>query len=90
MSRSVSSEPVGRQPLTDLPPPPPPPPPRSPAQGFLGECGMRGGYFELHGFDPGVQAQLLKLVSIGLCSTMSNTSPARPARAAQAADSPRG
>jgi len=38
------------------------------SKGFLGECGMRGGYFELHGFDPAVQAQLLKLVSIGLCS----------------------
>ena len=31
---------------------------------------MRGGYFELHGFDPEVQAQLLKLVSIGLCSNV--------------------
>jgi len=40
------------------------------SKGFLGECGMRGGYFELHGFDPEVQAQLLKLVSIGLCSNV--------------------
>jgi len=40
------------------------------SKGFLGECGMRGGYFELHGFDPAVQAQLLKLVSIGLCSNV--------------------
>jgi len=40
----------------------------STSKGFLGECGMRGGYFELCGFDPEVQAQLLKLVSIGLCS----------------------
>ena len=31
---------------------------------------MRGGYFELHGFQPDVQAQLLKLVSIGLCSNV--------------------
>ena len=38
------------------------------SKGFLGECGIRGGYFELAGFDPDVQAQLLKLVSIGLCS----------------------
>ena len=38
------------------------------SKGFLGECGIRGGYFELAGFDPEVQAQLLKLVSIGLCS----------------------
>jgi len=42
----------------------------STSKGFLGECGMRGGYFELHGFDPEVQAQLLKLVSIGLCSNV--------------------
>jgi alanine transaminase len=40
------------------------------SKGFLGECGMRGGYFELHGFQPDVQAQLLKLVSIGLCSNV--------------------
>ena len=40
------------------------------SKGFLGECGMRGGYFELHGFNPEVQAQLLKLVSIGLCSNV--------------------
>jgi len=40
----------------------------STSKGFLGECGLRGGYFELVNFDPEVQAQLLKLVSIGLCS----------------------
>ena len=40
----------------------------STSKGFLGECGLRGGYFELVGFDPAVQAELLKLVSIGLCS----------------------
>jgi alanine transaminase len=40
----------------------------STSKGFLGECGLRGGYFELVNFDPDVQAQLLKLVSIGLCS----------------------
>ena len=33
------------------------------SKGFLGECGIRGGYFELAGFDPEVQAQLLKLVA---------------------------
>ena len=38
------------------------------SKGFLGECGLRGGYFELYGFDADVQAQLLKLASIGLCS----------------------
>ena len=40
------------------------------SKGFLGECGMRGGYFELSGFDAEVRAQLLKLVSIGLCSNV--------------------
>ena len=40
----------------------------STSKGFIGECGLRGGYFELVGFEPEVQAQLLKLVSIGLCS----------------------
>jgi alanine transaminase len=40
----------------------------STSKGFLGECGLRGGYFELINFDPDVQAQLVKLVSIGLCS----------------------
>ena len=39
------------------------------SKGFLGECGIRGGYFELTGFDPEVQAQLLKLVSIGRAPT---------------------
>jgi alanine transaminase len=27
----------------------------STSKGFLGECGLRGGYYELVGFDPGVQ-----------------------------------
>mmetsp|Transcript_35046 Transcript_35046/g.110063 ORF Transcript_35046/g.110063 Transcript_35046/m.110063 type:complete len:294 (+) Transcript_35046:346-1227(+) len=40
----------------------------STSKGFLGECGLRGGYFEIVGFDPEVKAQLLKLISIGLCS----------------------
>ena len=35
---------------------------------FVGECGLRGGYFELSGFAEDVQAQLLKLASISLCS----------------------
>lgn len=37
-------------------------------QGFLGECGLRGGYFELLGFSDEVQQQVLKLASISLCS----------------------
>ncbi|KAE8353731.1 pyridoxal phosphate-dependent transferase [Aspergillus coremiiformis] len=37
------------------------------SKGMVGECGQRGGYFELVGFDPEVTAQIYKLVSIGLC-----------------------
>lgn len=40
----------------------------STSKGFLGECGLRGGYMELVGLDPDVKGQLLKLASIGLCS----------------------
>ncbi|KAI2794501.1 putative alanine aminotransferase [Penicillium oxalicum] len=39
----------------------------STSKGMVGECGHRGGYFELVGFDPQVQEQIYKLVSIGLC-----------------------
>lgn len=37
------------------------------SKGMVGECGHRAGYFELIGFDPEVQAQLYKFVSIMLC-----------------------
>lgn len=40
----------------------------STSKGFLGECGLRGGYFEVLGFPQDVQAELLKLASISLCS----------------------
>uniref|UniRef100_A0A7S4BVE2 Aminotransferase class I/classII large domain-containing protein n=1 Tax=Chrysotila carterae TaxID=13221 RepID=A0A7S4BVE2_CHRCT len=40
----------------------------STSKGFLGECGLRGGYMEVIGFDPQVKAQILKMASIGLCS----------------------
>eukprot|EP00931_Biecheleriopsis_adriatica_P077536 TRINITY_DN51089_c0_g1_i1.p1 TRINITY_DN51089_c0_g1~~TRINITY_DN51089_c0_g1_i1.p1 ORF type:complete len:508 (-),score=128.09 TRINITY_DN51089_c0_g1_i1:51-1574(-) len=40
----------------------------SASKGFLGECGIRGGYFELHNIDKDVKAQLYKLASITLCS----------------------
>ena len=40
----------------------------STSKGLIGECGRRGGYMELHGFDPKVQAQILKLASSGLCA----------------------
>jgi alanine transaminase len=39
----------------------------STSKGFLGECGLRGGYFELTGFDPDVKALLYKYASISLC-----------------------
>jgi len=38
------------------------------SKGMVGECGHRGGYFELAGFDKEVQEQIYKFVSITLCS----------------------
>lgn len=38
------------------------------SKGMVGECGHRGGYFELCGFDPQVQEQIYKFVSISLCA----------------------
>ncbi|KIH88204.1 alanine transaminase [Sporothrix brasiliensis 5110] len=38
------------------------------SKGMVGECGHRGGYFELVGFDPQVQAEIYKFVSIMLCA----------------------
>ncbi len=40
------------------------------SKGFTGECGIRGGYFELHSFAPDVKAMLYKLASISLCSNL--------------------
>jgi alanine transaminase len=37
------------------------------SKGMVGECGHRGGYFELVGFDKEVQAQIFKFISIMLC-----------------------
>jgi len=37
------------------------------SKGVSGECGLRGGYMEVLGFDDEVRAQLYKLASIGLC-----------------------
>ncbi|KAL1305623.1 hypothetical protein AAFC00_007223 [Neodothiora populina] len=39
----------------------------STSKGMVGECGHRGGYFELLGFDQEVLQQILKLISIQLC-----------------------
>jgi alanine transaminase len=38
------------------------------SKGMVGECGHRGGYFELVGFDPKVQEEIYKFVSIMLCA----------------------
>ncbi len=37
------------------------------SKGMVGECGQRGGYFELVGFNADVVAEIYKLVSISLC-----------------------
>lgn len=37
------------------------------SKGMVGECGHRGGYFELIGFDPEVAQEIYKFVSIQLC-----------------------
>ncbi|KAF2009691.1 PLP-dependent transferase [Aaosphaeria arxii CBS 175.79] len=37
------------------------------SKGMVGECGHRGGYFELVGFDPQVAEQIYKFISIQLC-----------------------
>jgi len=42
----------------------------SASKGMVGECGHRGGYFELVNFDPKVQAQIYKFVSITLCPSV--------------------
>jgi aspartate/methionine/tyrosine aminotransferase len=38
------------------------------SKGFLGECGLRGGYMELHNLSPDFHQELVKLKSIFLCS----------------------
>ncbi|KAH6629001.1 alanine aminotransferas-like protein [Boeremia exigua] len=37
------------------------------SKGMVGECGHRGGYFELVGFAPEVAAEIYKFISIQLC-----------------------
>ena len=37
------------------------------SKGMVGECGHRGGYMELVGFDPEVAAEIYKFISIQLC-----------------------
>jgi aspartate/methionine/tyrosine aminotransferase len=40
------------------------------SKGYLGECGHRGGYFETRNIPDDVYAQIIKLMSIGLCSNV--------------------
>ena len=40
------------------------------SKGFTGECGLRGGYFELTNVSEQVKEQLIKLASVSLCSNV--------------------
>lgn len=42
----------------------------SASKGYMGECGLRGGYGELHNFTPDVKAILYKLLSARLCCSV--------------------
>uniref|UniRef100_A0A7S0JGZ5 Aminotransferase class I/classII large domain-containing protein n=1 Tax=Calcidiscus leptoporus TaxID=127549 RepID=A0A7S0JGZ5_9EUKA len=43
----------------------------STSKGYVGECGLRGGFFALNGnWDAAVKAQLVKLASVCLCSNL--------------------
>jgi len=42
----------------------------STSKGFIGECGLRGGYFELQNIPDDVKAQITKLASVSLCSNV--------------------
>lgn len=37
------------------------------SKGALGECGLRGGYYEAHNIHPATVAELYKCASINLC-----------------------
>ncbi|TTK32042.1 Alanine aminotransferase 2 [Bagarius yarrelli] len=43
----------------------------STSKGYTGECGFRGGFMEIINMDPAVKAQLVKLLSVRLCPTVS-------------------
>ena len=40
------------------------------SKGYMGECGIRGGYAELCNIDPAVSAMLNKSISAKLCPTV--------------------
>lgn len=42
----------------------------STSKGFMGECGIRGGYFEVIGLEPDVTELLIKSISAKLCSAV--------------------
>lgn len=42
----------------------------STSKGVVGECGLRGGYMQLQGFDEDVKSQLYKMASVRLCSNV--------------------
>jgi alanine transaminase len=39
--------------------------------GYHGECGKRGGYMEVTGFNADVREQIYKVASVNLCSNVS-------------------
>ena len=45
------------------------------SKGYMGECGIRGGYTEVVNLDPGVKAMLLKSISAKLCPTGNYSDP---------------
>lgn len=40
------------------------------SKGYMGECGLRGAYFEIINICPEVKAQMLKAISAMLCPTV--------------------
>ena len=44
---------------------------QSTSKGYYGECGRRGGYMEVNGFDEKVKDELYKLAAVGLCPNLS-------------------
>lgn len=42
----------------------------STSKGLFGECGRRGGYMEMVGFDPAIRDQIYKVASSNLCSNI--------------------
>jgi len=42
----------------------------STSKGVIGECGLRGGYFEMVNISPGAKTEIYKTLSVGLCSNL--------------------